>query len=378
MNPSQKKWIWISLIFSVLVLFIIILSTVDENTFDYLQSINIWFLLAAIALRFISFALWALRIKLMSHSLGYQVSFLHCFNMVIANLLIGALTPGQTGGEPVRIHELYRVGVQIGDATAIVVLERVFDAVILVLFGIFSLIFLFDVMQSLSMVIVGSMLIAIALMALAIGMLIYALYRPDTAKRLVMKTLFWSSEKIKRPLAEKVVTRIDIEFDNFIKSSIAFSNISRNGLYTGMACSVLFWVSEFIVASVILMGLGIAPYISESFLFQIVIAVISMIPLTPGASGVAEISATSLYALVVPTSILGVFVLIWRLIMFYLNVFAGFIGSLVIFRRELHVSSKRAQGTIDRVYSMQEQGKKEMEEMEEVAEMAELDEFEKV
>jgi uncharacterized protein (TIRG00374 family) len=361
MKPSQKKWIWISLAFSALALLIIILLTIDENTLNYLQKINIWFLLAAIALRFASFTFWALRLKFMAHSLGYHVSFLHCFNAVIANLFMGAITPGKTGGEPVRIHELYKAGVQIGDATAIVVLERVFDAIILVCLGIFSLTVLLDAIPSLSRTIVGFMLIAMGMMVLAIGMLLYTLWRPSTAKRVIMKTLFWFGERIKRPLGDKHATRIDTEFDNFFKSTIAFSKTSRNGLYTGMVCSVLFWVSEFIVASVILMGLGIAPYISESFLFQIVIAVISMIPLTPGAAGVAEISATSLYALIVPTSILGVFVLLWRIIMFYFNVFVGFIGSMVIFRRELRVSSKRLGGTIDKVYSQQEQGKKKME-----------------
>ena len=354
--------------FSVLVLCIIIFSTVDENTLAYLQKVNVWFLVAALVLRFLSFGLWALRIKLMAHSLGYRISFLHCFNMVIANLLIGAITPGQTGGEPVRVHELYKAGVQVGDATAIVVLERVFDAAILVVLGIFSLSIMFEVMRSFSAMIVIFMIIAMVLTSLAIGVLIYAAYRPDAAKKVTMRILFWVSKKIRRPLAGKLVARIDTEFDNFFKTTIAFSNTSRNGLYTGMACSVGFWISEFIVASVILMGLGVAPYISESFLFQIVIAVVSMIPLTPGAAGVAEISATSLYALIVPTSILGVFVLLWRLIMFYFNVFAGFIGSMVIFRRELRGSPKPAAGTIDRVYSIQEQGREEMEKLEEMNE----------
>ena len=360
MKPSQKKWIWISLAFSAITLLIIILSTIDENTIDYLQKINIWFLLAAIALRFASFTFLTLRLKLMARSLGYHAPFLHCFNAVIANLFMGAITPGKTGGEPVRIHELYKAGVQIGDATAIVILERVFDAIILVSLGIFSLTVLLDIMPSLSGAIVGFMLIAIGLMVFAIGILIYALYRPNSAKKAIMKTLLWFGKKIKRPLADKSIARFNTEFDNFFRSTIAFSKTSRNGLYTGMVFSVLFWVSEFIVASVILMGLGIAPYISESFLFQIVIAVISMVPLTPGAAGVAEISATSLYALIVPTSILGVFVLLWRLIIFYFNIFAGFIGSMVIFRRELHVSQKRLGGTIG---SMQEQGEKEMEEV---------------
>jgi uncharacterized protein (TIRG00374 family) len=364
MKHSQKKWIWVSLAFSAIALLIIIFSTVDENTLDYLQKINIWVLLAAIAFRFVSFTLWALRMKLMAHSLGYHVPFLHCFNAVIANLFMGAITPGKTGGEPVRIHELYKAGVQIGDATAIAVLERVFDAIILVFLGIFSLSVMFDVMQSLSWTIVGFMLIAMGLMVLGIGILIYALYRPDSAKRTIMKILLWFGEKIKRPLADKSIARFDAEFDNFCKSTIAFSKTSKNGLYAGMACTALFWVSEFIVASVILMGLGIAPYISESFLFQIVIAIISMVPLTPGAAGVAEISATSLYALIVPTSILGVFVLLWRVIVFYLNIFIGFIGSMIIFRRELRVSQKRLEGNRQGYTAIQEQGEKEMEEME--------------
>jgi len=360
MKKSQKKWIWISLAFSALALFIIILLTIDENTLDYLQKINIWFLLAAIIIRFISCTLWALRMKLMSHSLGYHVSLLHCFNAVIANLFMGSITPAKTGGEPVRVHELYKAGVQIGDATAIVVLERVFDAIILVSLGIFSLTVLLDVIPTLSRAIIGFMFIAMGLMVLGIGILIFALYRPVTAKRLIMNILLWLGEKLKRPLSDKRIIQFETEFDNFFNSTIAFSKTSKNGLYAGIVCTALFWASEFIVASVVLMGLGIAPHISESFLFQIVIAVISMVPLTPGAAGVAEISATSLYALIVPTSILGVFVLIWRLIMYYFNIFAGFIGSMIILRRELHVSQKGAQGTIDGVLSIEEQGEKEM------------------
>lgn len=364
MKSSQTKWIWISLAFSVIVLLIVIFSTVDENTLSYLQQVNIWFLLAAFGFRLLSFALWALRIKLMAHSLGYNVGFLYCFNMVIANLLIAAITPGQAGGEPVRIHELYKAGVQIGDATAIAVLERIFDACILVALGILSLTVMFDLLQSLPAAVISLTIFSMAMMILAVGVLIYGLYRPAPAKKIVMGILFWFSKKIKRPLAGKLVTRIDTEFDNFCKSSIAFSNTCRNGLYAGMACSVAFWISEFIVASVILMGLGIAPYITESFLFQIIIAIVSMVPLTPGASGVAEISATSLYALIVPTSILGVFVLLWRFIMFYFNVIVGVIGSMIIFRRELHISPKSAVDAIGRAYEMEEQGKKETEEME--------------
>ena len=347
MTLSTRKWLLLSLAFSAIVLFIVVFSTIDEHTFLYVQQINIWFLVAALGLRLLSFGLWALRIQLMARSLGYNVGFLHCYNMVMANLLLGAITPGQAGGEPIRVYELYKADVPAGDATAIVVLERVFDAIILVVLGVISLIFMLDVIRMISAAVLSFMVLSMILMIFALCILIYGFCRPEPAKKIIMKVLLWVSRKVKRPLAGKLFCLIDAECDNFFKTTLAFSKASRSGLYSGIACSVGFWVSEFIVASVILMGLGLVPHIFESLLFQIAIAIINMVPLTPGASGIAEISATSLYAFIVPTSILGVFILLWRLIMFYFNVLLGFIGSLVIFRREVSTSGGKTQSMLD-------------------------------
>lgn len=59
-----------------------------------------------------------------------------------------------------------------------------------------------------------------------------------------------------------------------------------------------------------------------------------MIPLTPGGVGVAELSLGGFYALVVPTNIVGIFVLIYRFIFYYFNLAIGFIASMIIVRRE--------------------------------------------
>ena len=109
MDKTQKKWFYLSLAFSMAILVFILASTFNEDTLQYLTHINIWFLLIAIGLRFVSFSLWAARIKVMAASLCYQVKYSHCYNMVVANLLIGAITPGQAGGEPVRITKLQSV-----------------------------------------------------------------------------------------------------------------------------------------------------------------------------------------------------------------------------------------------------------------------------
>jgi glycosyltransferase 2 family protein len=335
MDKSQKRWVYLSLGISAVILAVMVGSTFNDETLTYLAHMNLFFLAVAIGLRFVSFALWALRIQKMSLSLGYHVPFSHCYNMVVANLLVGALTPGQAGGEPVRIHELYKAKMSLGDATAVVIMERVLDAVMLVLLSVASLYIMGSVFWTLSSGIIVVIFISLFLLVLFVVLLLYAVRYPEPAKRLVMGFLHWIEVKMKRPSFQKIISSTDVEFDNFCSGISAFAKHGKTGFVWGSICTILFWFSEFVVASVILMGLGLPPSIVESMLAQIIIALVSMIPLTPGASGVAELSAASLYALFVPTAVLGIFILLWRLIMFYLNIVFGFIATMFIFKREI-------------------------------------------
>jgi uncharacterized protein (TIRG00374 family) len=65
-----------------------------------------------------------------------------------------------------------------------------------------------------------------------------------------------------------------------------------------------------------------------------------MIPLTPGASGVTELSTSSLYALIIPSGMIGIFVILWRFVTFYLNIILGAVAGLAIFKRELRYKEK--------------------------------------
>jgi uncharacterized protein (TIRG00374 family) len=102
MDKSQVKWLYISVGFSLLVLIIILYLTINENTIQYLREINPFFLLLAFLTHLLTMCFWALRVKKMSGSLGYQVGFIYCLNLVFANLLASAITPAQAGGEPVN------------------------------------------------------------------------------------------------------------------------------------------------------------------------------------------------------------------------------------------------------------------------------------
>jgi uncharacterized protein (TIRG00374 family) len=334
MEKSQVKWLYISIGFSLLVLVIILLLTVNENTVQYLKEINPFFLLLAFLIHVLSMCFWALRIQKMTGSLGYRIGFFYSLNLVFANLLLAAITPSQAGGEPVRIHELYRADVPLGDATAIVIMERVLDGIVLAFLAAFAMIVLADLWKSLGVI---SQVMVLITWIFVIGCLLLfylAIKRPDNVKNVVnyIAGFFTRGWEITR--VEELIMRADKEIDNFNEAVIKFVKSAKGGLLWGLLFTLLYWISEIFIASLILLGLGQQPLILESFVIQLILAILMMLPLTPGSSGIAEVGATSLYALFIPASIVGIFVVIWRMVLFYFNIALGILSSIIIVRRE--------------------------------------------
>ena len=334
MEKSQVKWLYISIGFSLLVLVIILLLTVNENTVQYLKEINPFFLLLAFLIHVLSMCFWALRIQKMTGSLGYRIGFFYSLNLVFANLLLAAITPSQAGGEPVRIHELYRADVPLGDATAIVIMERVLDGIVLAFLAAFAMIVLADLWKSLGVI---SQVMVLITWIFVIGCLLLfylAIKRPDNVKNVVNHIAGFFTRGWEITRVEELIMRADKEIDNFNEAVIKFVKSAKGGLLWGLLFTLLYWISEILIASLILLGLGQQPLILESFVIQLVLAILMMLPLTPGASGIAEVGATSMYALFIPASIVGIFVVIWRMVLFYFNIALGILSSIIIVRRE--------------------------------------------
>jgi glycosyltransferase 2 family protein len=335
---SSKGWFALSIVFSLAVIVIIFVATFNSETIGYILHFNLFFLCLAIVLRLIALVLWGVRIHLMSASLGYRVKLSHCVNMVLAGLFAGTITPGQVGGEPVRVHELYHADVKLGDATAVVIMERVLDGIILTVMGVILMTLMtsfFWATFSLAMIIL--IIVAWVFMLSFVLIPVFAIKYPAGTKRVLMKIIAWLVLKFPKWAASQdaIIERADKEINNLFTTMTRFTGNARSGLISGGIVTLLFWITEFLVASVIMMGLGLSPAIIESFFFQILIAIINMIPLTPGSSGIVELSTSSLYALLIPSGMIGIFVLLWRFVTFYLNIVLGAFAGVAIFKREI-------------------------------------------
>lgn len=336
MDKTQKRLLLISLGISITVLFLFLFFTIDKKTLQALESANIWLILLALLMHIVSIGFWALRIQFMSKSLGCKIPFLHSFNLVCSNQFLAAVTPSQVGGEPIRIYELVKAKVPVADATAVVIMERVFDAVILLVGAMVSLVLLNvtsfgieipDYMMTLSY------FSSAVFLAVPILFVIFA-KKPVWGKTVTMKTAEFILRKKDTAKREESCGKLLNSVNKFYDSIGYFMGKSRYGSFTGLFFTALFWVNEFVLVSVLLMALGLEPYFARSFLFMILITVILMVPLTPGGAGVAEVSMAGFFALIVPANLLGVFVLLWRLIIYYFNLASGFISTMIILRRE--------------------------------------------
>lgn len=327
-----KRLLVLSLILSIFFLVLVTVVTTGPETFEILRGMEPVYLIAAVLLHVGSYFAWGLRMKVMAGALGHRVSTMDAVETVVANLFAASVTPSMAGGEPVRIHMLNRKGnMPVGDASAVVIGERVLDALMLLFATPFALRVLKGSLVSREMdgAIVVAELFVIFMVLFAVG----GLLNPGFIDRL--------SSLITRGLhrlghfrrTEHIIEFIDRELWNFHNGLWAFMKTGKRGLLLGGMLTVLFWVMEFLVLTLVLMGFNQPPSILLAFALQVFLTFLMVVPVTPGASGVAEVGGAALFGILVPVSILGVVVAAWRLITYYLNLVVGGLVSVRMLRR---------------------------------------------
>jgi uncharacterized protein (TIRG00374 family) len=324
-----KKLLITSLIISISFLILVTVFTTGPETLPILLKLKPAYLIAAILLHVSSYFVWGLRMKVMASALGYTIGIKDATEAVISNLFVASVTPSMAGGEPVRIHQLNHKGqMPVGKATAVVIGERVLDALFLLISTPFALWMLKGsfISWEMDMVIIGAEIFVLMLVLVAV----VGLFNPVFIDRLsslitgILRRLGRFSK------TEHVIAFIDQELWNFHNSLWAFVKTGKKGLIFGFICTIIFWIIEFMILPIILLGFDQNPSILVAFAVQVFLTFIMLVPITPGASGIAELSGAALFGIIVPVSILGIVVVLWRMITYYLNVIVGGLFSLKI------------------------------------------------
>jgi len=293
-----------------------------SGSIESLSSLKWQYFLVALALVLLDWLLSGLRIYVFAAKLQPGISFLGCVRAGLANIFMGGVTPSQTGGGPGQIFVLYKEGMPVFDAMVVSFLGAFLGTVLfLPLCSILFLLFFDPVAVDfrLHYLLSGTMAVFLFFIALAVTGLI----DPGLVKRAV-RSVVGIVPPLERRLARKgYLDSADRLVDRYNSMMRFFLAKGKSAFAIGFILSAAIYINKFTIAWVVLRGMGItAPYLEVIYTQLVLIMVFYFAP-SPGAAGLAEVSAAEVMKGIVPAGSVGAYVLLWRLFTLLIGLAAG-------------------------------------------------------
>jgi len=316
------------IIISVLTMIAIFKFTETHLTWKIIYELNPAYLSLAFISHFLFWILWAYRLKVLSSTLGNNISFSYAFQTSLASGFLAAITPSSAGGEPLRVKMLNDKGISVGASSAIVLAERLLDAI----FFISSLPIMIFISDFTTKFGIYSGVVFTIFFFLFLGFLYFAFKEPENVEKLAVKIAKIVKRVIRSKKGERITTAITKELFFFREASVQLTTIPKSHIVFLFVITSLIWISEFLVPSAILLTLKTHPHWRESIASQLFLVIISLAPITPGSSGIAEAGMLYFYSLFVGKEYLGSLVAIWRTITYHTNLFIGLLVNVKILK----------------------------------------------
>ena len=241
----------------------------------------------------------------------------------LANRFLGAITPSQTGGGPAQLFVLYRGGISIATGAAVTVINFMSTLTFFLIAGSITAFALHDrFSQGTVRLLARWGLIAFATVTVVF---VIAMWRPALFKkavqlivRLIAKLGARWGDKVSR-IGDTVVASL-----NRFHRIVAWVFVKQPLLVVwSFLLTVVLYVNKFTIAYFIMLGLGVSgDYLTVIGIQTVLMFVVYFAP-SPGASGIAELATGALMAMVLPNHLLGVFTILYRMIMLYVPAAAG-------------------------------------------------------
>lgn len=320
--------------------------TTTGESLKALQSLRLQFLLLALVLVAMDFLMGGLRIYVFfTKDILKKISLLDCIKANLANIFVAAVTPSNTGGGPAQLYVLNRRGVPLSGAMS-VGLINFFSSMFFFFLG-FLVVFFFTnggiFPKGLAYLIRYSFLAFSVVSLLAVFLVV----KPESLGFL-FKVFSWITRAIWRRDRKKQAEISEKLKDQVVQLRFYLQHFFRKEkliLSVSFLLTIAIYFNKYLIAFVILKGLGLDVSFMQVMYLQIIQFFILYFSPTPGASGIAEISSVSLMSAIVPTGYLPVFAVLWRFFVTYVGVTCGAWITL----KDLNEHFKEKQSELERV-----------------------------
>ena len=345
MEPGQqlpsiakiKRGVRVFVVLSLAGLVFVMYRASLADSISHLRAFDWRFLLVGFALIVFDMAASGARIYIFASRVQPGLTYLGCIQASLANIFLGGVTPSQTGGGPGQIYVLYKEGM------------RIFDAVVVSFIGCFLLTAVFFPVCGLAVMIfagptaidfrlqyvVKGSILAFSLVVLLVVIAMASPHRFQSAVRSILGRI----PVLGRWLDKKGTLDAWLDlFQRYHDLWMFFLKKGKRFFLAGFVLTTLIYFNKFVIAYVVLKGLGITAPFWDVVYAQLVMMLIFYFSPSPGAAGIAEVSAAAVMGDIIPGGFEGAFVLLWRFFTLYASLV---VGAIVLSR---YIYKKRAPG----------------------------------
>ncbi|MDR0898921.1 MAG: flippase-like domain-containing protein [Lactobacillaceae bacterium] len=325
-NKERITWLLITIAIGVSVFYFNFRSVPLDVVVKQISDTNYWWLLVALLIM-VAYFFTTAKIVVTLVDKNHRPSIWQGLRVALLEQFGNGVTPMAIGGQPMQMLGLSQAGVPIGEATSVSLMKFIIYQGMIVVTFLISLVFGFryvaDHLKAMTVLVVFGVVIHLVVLFL----LIFVMFSPRVTKTmasLVVKPIEWFTDKNKaRGIHESLNEKIE---DFHAVSKLLFSQ--KKVLFKTSLLTLLQLIFFYVVPYFILLAFKIP---NVNLLFVVALNVIltlavSIFPI-PGGSGGAEIGFKMLFASFItyqPQLILAM--LLWRILTYYLGLFAGIVA----------------------------------------------------
>lgn len=295
---------------------------------ESIGEISLWFLLLALAFYFINVLVDSYLVRVLLRAVDDDMPFIQCVYAVLGNEFLTAITPFQSGGQPLMVYVMHKNNVSVGKGILIVFFKTAAQIYFFALAAPIVIAFWPEVATIPGLT--AFYLYGILFFGYFLALTFLVLVKPHKAKRISMwffkflgRFKYFKKRKAKMGRGlRKTIREINI-FSYFTKNILKTQKIVFLQLFS---LTIFSWLFKFLVAVAIIWGLGgLTVNVLQAVSVQTVTNFLGFFAPSPGGSGVFEFSMKKVFETVeaLTPERLFVFVVIWRFITYYISVFLG-------------------------------------------------------
>ena len=264
-----------------------------------------------------------------------RIPLFTCIRANWATMFISSVTPAQTGGVLGKMFILWRAGATISEIMLVAMINLIGTLVAFMV----SAFLVWAWLPGGLIPAKWAHLLNTGLLGLSIliGLILLTFIVPAPAIRVV--SFLFRALPLPRERKQRLNRRLVEGLETIHTDAVELWHRARWILFAVIGCNFSMYISKFLVGYVVAMSLGYHPPLVPFLALQVIQSLVVYFGITPGATGVAEVSSVVLMGLLLPQHILGVYTLVWRLIYTYVG--AAF-GAAVVFRELAPKRTRRA------------------------------------